>query len=379
MAFIGLGKIDVNLIPMLIGCIFCFLNRLLNQYDGALLFKNEIITNVYLSFGRMFALIPFIILIIRSKRVHNNEIQNRKKNNSIKYIYFDKKENITQGKWKFILFSAIIFFIESIFFVMTFKIKTNCWIWYIVIASLFYYLIFNKKLFKHHYLSAASIILLGLVIDLSKENLQNDVTNNLLLLLLRYLREILLSFHNVITKYIMEKKFCSSSEITFYNGLINVVLFVIFAILDYNYFGFDNYDEYFTNFNSTELLVALGEMTTQFGLFLTILITIRKNTPCHIFIIFVIGQFAYYIDNDISGISILVLICLIVIFFLALIFNEIIEINILGLSYNTKKNIQARSERESLEIMIITKDETMDDNLERDEVLIDLPNNEIIE
>ena len=36
------------------------------------------------------------------------------------------------------------------------------------------------------------------------------------------------------------------------------------------------------------------------------------------------------------------------ILFLSLIFNEIIEINIWGLSYNTKKNIISRAEEESL-------------------------------
>ena len=54
MAFINIGKIDKNLIPMIAGCIFCFLNRILNQYDGSLLFKNQIMMNIYISTSKLF-------------------------------------------------------------------------------------------------------------------------------------------------------------------------------------------------------------------------------------------------------------------------------------------------------------------------------------
>ena len=46
MAFIGLGQIGKNLIPILIGCVFCFSSRLLFLYDGTTLFKHDIIPNI---------------------------------------------------------------------------------------------------------------------------------------------------------------------------------------------------------------------------------------------------------------------------------------------------------------------------------------------
>ena len=61
MAFIGLGKINTNLIPIIIGCIFCFLNRLLNQYEGTKLFENVMLTNIFISFSDIFTIIPYII------------------------------------------------------------------------------------------------------------------------------------------------------------------------------------------------------------------------------------------------------------------------------------------------------------------------------
>ena len=49
---------------------------------------------------------------------------------------------------------------------------------------------------------------------------------------------------------------------------------------------------------------------------------------------------------DFSSNSIIIIICLIFVLLLSLIFNEIIEINVCGLSNNTKKNIIMRSESE---------------------------------
>ena len=357
MALISLGKIDINLIPILIGCIFCFLNRLLNQYDGALLLKNAILTNIFISISKLFTVIPLLILKFRSNKVSSSEIQSVDSFNKLEYIYTEKNIEIVQYKGRLILLSAVIFFVQSIFFVLTFGIKTNSWIWNILITSIFYYWFFKIKLFKHHYLSIIIIILIGFIIDLVLKNLQNDISDNLTLFLFRFLREILYSFHDVINKYIMEKKFGSIYEIALSNGIITLILLLIFAVLDYNFFGLDDYEEYFNNFNGTELLVIFGVMITQLGLYLSLMITNRNYTPCHLFIIFVFGQLAYYIDF--SGISIIVLLCLIFILFMALIFNEIIELNFCGLSDNTKRKISERAEIDSDLDSMIDKNSTI--------------------
>ena len=131
---------------------------------------------------------------------------------------------------------------------------------------------------------------------------------------MRFLREILYSFHDVIDKYIMEKKFGSIYEIALYTGIINILLLEIFSVLDYYFFGLDDLPKYFNNFNGTELLVIFGVMITQLGLYLCLIITNKNYTPCHLFIIFVFGQLAYYIDF--SGISIIIIFYLIFILFL---------------------------------------------------------------
>ena len=68
MAFIELGKIDKNLIPIIIGCVFCFLNRLINHYAETSLFYNLVLTNIFISISNIFTIIPYIILKISSKK-----------------------------------------------------------------------------------------------------------------------------------------------------------------------------------------------------------------------------------------------------------------------------------------------------------------------
>ena len=352
MAIISIGKIDIKLIPMVVGCIFCFLNRLLNQYDGSLLFKNPIMTNICISSSKLLTIIPFLI----STKFNKSEIKRKNTVKALQTKYTIEKDNITKGKWKYLFFSAIVFFVNQFLYVLAIKVKSNTSILNILITSIFYYLIFKAKLFRHHYFSCALIILTGLLIDLILENLQYDVSNNLPLFFVRIIRETVYSLSSVIDKYIMEKKFVSVYELLLSNGVIILILLLIFSIFDYNFFGVDNYSEYFSNFNFKELLVIFGVIITQFGLNLCILITNKNNSPCHIFIIFIFGQLAYYVDF--TGISIVVILCLIFILFLSLIFNEIIEINFWGLSYNTKNNISKRALLE--ENMLITSKDIND-------------------
>ena len=360
MAFISIGKIDKNLIPMIAGCIFCFLNRILNQYDGSLLFKNQIMMNIYISTSKLFTIIPFILLKINSKKVSSNDIQTIKNQQALKYMNKSGAKRIIAGKWGFIFLAVMIYFVNQIFFVLTIKVHSNTTILNILITSLFYYLIFKIKLYRHHYLSIILIIIVGFIIDMILGNLLFDIDNNLGLFFFRLLREVLFSLSSVVDKYILEKKFGSVYEILLTNGVITSTLFIIFAIIDHNFFGIYNYEEYFNNFDTTELLVASGVIITQLGLNVSILFTNKNNSPCHIFIIFIFGQLAYYIDF--SGSNAIVIFCLIIILFLSFVFNEILEINFLGLSDNTKKNISKRAENE--DNMIITKSDTYDSMLE---------------
>ena len=227
----------------------------------------------------------------------------------------------------------------------------------ILFSTILYYLILKVKLYIHHYLTIILIISFGFIIDIVLENIFYDVKNNLLFLLLRLLKEMIASLFYVYLKFIIERKFCLIYEILFFIGIIELLLYGIFAIFDYYYIGSNNYVKYFNEFDGEELFVLLGEMILQFFLYLSILFTIKNNSPCHVFIIFIFGHLAHYFLS-LSGYAIIIIIlCLIIILFLSLIFNEIIEINICGLSNNTKKNIMKRAETEASEESFFLKDD----------------------
>ena len=344
MGFISLGKIDRNLIPILIGCIFSFLSRLLFTYKDTTLFDHPLISNIFATVSKYFTIMPFLIIKIKSYLSKKNNGQRKLIREGI------VKKEITKGKWKYIFLSGIIFFIQGSILFFTIKVKTNLYIWNILITCIFSQIIFKIKLFRHHYLSIILIILTGFILDFITQNLQNDIANNWEQVLLRFIREIVFSLHDIINKYAMETKFCTVYDISFYTGLIVTVLFGIFSVFDYYFFKLDNFKEYIENFDIKELLVLLGYIITQLGLYLGALFTNKNNTPCHIFIIYVFGQLAYYV-GDFSNNSIIVIVCLVFILFLSLIFNEIIEINFCGLSANTKRNIIKRAESEDFSVI----------------------------
>ena len=68
MAFIGLGEVNRNLIAIIVWCIFCCLNRILNLFSESELFKNKVLTNIFIAFADVFTVIPYIISKKRSKK-----------------------------------------------------------------------------------------------------------------------------------------------------------------------------------------------------------------------------------------------------------------------------------------------------------------------
>ena len=252
--------------------------------------------------------------------------------------------------------SCRIFFVNYSMFVYTFKLHSNIWITYILFTSVFYYLIFKAKLFNYHYLSIIIILLLGFIIDIIKKNYEKDWKLSKIGFIFSIVRVILLSFNYVIIKYTIDKKFASPYEIGFWSGIIDLILFIIFAILDYNFFEWNTYFNYFNEINFYEILYILGLIITNFFVFTLCLVIDKNNTPCHIFIMFIFGQIVYdasHIDEPFY--VIIIIIFLIIILFFSLVFNEIIELNFCGLSRNTKRNMANRAKDEIMESNFIKK------------------------
>ena len=111
MACISLGKFDKSLIPIGIGCVFSFLSRLLFNYDGTILFKHTVISNLLAAFAKLLTIIPLIIFKVRSKRIKNIDIEkNRISNISLTFIK-NLKQKTKLGKYLYIILNAVIYFV----------------------------------------------------------------------------------------------------------------------------------------------------------------------------------------------------------------------------------------------------------------------------
>ena len=353
MALIGLGQIDRNLIVIIIASICCLLNRFLNLYGETELFKNKIYTNIVISVAEILNVIPFIISRKRSKTksiVNDLGGVDSNEEKKFEYIYEEIHDIKDEVKYKklYIILIGILFFFNYFMFVYTFKVKSNIWITYILFSSIFYYLIFKAKLFNYHYLSIIIILLTGLIIDIVEKNFEEDWSTDKKGFIISIIRLILLPFNFVIIKYTIEKKFVSPYEIGFYTGIINLILFIIFAILDYKFLHWNENYDFINNFKSTEILYMLGLLVSNFFVFTFCLIIDKNNSPCHIFIMFIFGQIAYFTNQkNVSLVS--VIIAPVIILFFSLVFNEIIELNFCGLSRNTKRNMASRAKDEIIE------------------------------
>ena len=136
-------------------------------------------------------------------------------------------------------------------------------------------------------MSIALILIIGITIDLVTENLQNEITTAGLYI--KFLKEVFFALYNVMAKFIMEKKYVSVYELSFYIGVINFTLTTIVEVIDYFFFKYDDLDRYFNNFDVIEFLVMSGIILSQFVLNIAYLFTIKIYSPCHVFILFVFG------------------------------------------------------------------------------------------
>ena len=85
-------------------------------------------------------------------------------------------------------------------------------------------------------------------------------------------------------------------------------------------------------------------MITRWIFSLFVLIIIKKYTPSHVILIFLIGEIGFALTTGILFLKIINVIIFIFLIILILIFTEIIELNFFGLSKNTKKNISKRAD-----------------------------------
>ena len=169
-------------------------------------------------------------------------------------------------------------------------------------------------------------------------------------------------------KHYMDNYYKTPYFILFFIGIIICIILIIVAVIQYLagyesdiFLGFQN------NVNGIEnIFWFIGEILTQFGMYLGLWITVYYFTPTHTIISENIMEIIYYIvdfkDNEFLWeekkvdlniylypfIHIINLIC-------SLIFNEIIILNFCGLDVHTKVRINEREIKESNKIEKLLK------------------------
>ena len=366
MKLITLGQIDKNIYYPILGGIFLFLNGLLFYFDNlTMITRHPLILSISSSLGMSLA----IILLILYKSKDNDNIKSINQNKKAKYEleYRNQYKYIIYGKFKFIILTSIIDFIQTILMIKFCRgIGLNMWIFDILFIYLFSFLISKLKIYSHQYISIIIIFLVGIIIDIILDNYEGFYDKKYRVII-KLICEIFISLGIVLDKYTMEKKFCRSYELCFYHGIINFILFFILLIFATYLNFFDSFKNYFEEIKDNKLkesLIFLLVIILQFIINLCIFATIEKTTSFHFLIILILGQLGPYrkIKNSKNKIKINIIIIALLCFilFMTLIFNEIIILNCCGLEKNTRKYISERAEMERFSK--INEDENIDED-----------------
>ena len=303
-----IGSFEKNLLYIIVGGLIRFFYLyFIMQMDIMKVYQNQDLIYYFTSsLGLMLAIVPMIIYKVKNKEIKCClKIQgNDSLNNKYELLYNNEQENISYGKYKWILLSSVIDFSQTIlgnhYFLQS---EVNMWIFDIVFISVFSCIIINIRLYSHHYISIFFIVCVGVLLDILLDHYNISEKNNLIGIFGKLIIEIFLSLGFVIDKYIMEKKFCSPYEICFYHGLLNFILCFIFLPFSTK-IELGDYKEFLRDPSLDKFYAVIIIMIFQFIYNIFALIINKNTTPCHILILRMIAQFSPYIRGSEKSIQI---------------------------------------------------------------------------
>ena len=359
---ISIGKVDRYILLPIIGGLIRLVFRFILYIDNQSLSKHPLIISIFSSLGMTLSI---ILLIIHKKRIKNNkkkfEKENKKRTGFIELEYNDQLEDIIYDKNKYFLFSSALDIIQTILSVtILIDVKQNMWIFDILIISVISYFIFRKKLFLHHYVSIILIIIIGIILDVIGGNYSKiDNLKEWFKIIIKIFNEIIISLMVIINEYTIEKKFVSAYELCFYQGFLTFIFYIILELIlfclhtvDYLKDYLDSFNFFFTNNTDPKIMIPFFIiMLLSFSFNICFFLTIEKISLYHTMILIIISELLPFIDYIVNYgkkeiKTIIMIVGFIFIFFMALIFNETIEINCCGMEKNTKKNISLRAKLE---------------------------------
>ena len=385
----GIGKLNKKLILIILG-VFIYSASMIIE-ENSLFFADENLHPIlYCLIYSLGLSLSFILLLIYKRRNKNKSRMNSEK---IEQNYPNAPANnkeqekgiSAKNKYLMILFVSSIDYIAmflSSYFWITDKNYINTWPVNIIFMTLFSYWILKTKLYKHHYLAIATIIIFGIIYNIIMDVFTyENITKNYKNYISFFFTEILFSLNYFLIKYLMHIKYMISYEILFYEGVFELALGIITYIITTSINKLDNFIDFCKEIkeNPLQVLVIIGLIIINFLYNTFLFIIIDAFSPFHIFLSNVLSEFIVFIyaffefneNYDYTKI-ILGFILLILCLFMILVYIEIIELNFCGLSNMTIKNIELRARLDSLIDKVKSDDNNKKIDLKGNEYTIEL-------
>ena len=254
----------------------------------------------------------------------------------------------------------------------------------LLFMSLFSHFILKEKLYRHHYLSIIAVVAIGFIYNFVMNKFTIEIIKrDYFSYLVQFVHVCLISLINVIYKYLIDKKNIISYEIIFIEGLNMLVFGIVTLVITTKLGVIDNFWDFINELDHTEINVFIFLTIIQFILYSIEIIIVDMFSPTHILLIYTIKDFLIvfiYLDEELPPMLYVVFCigigcCILMI----LVFTEIVELNFLGLSKMTKKNIEFRARLDTALDLNNIEDISENDKINYEEYYLYVDNKELKE
>ena len=319
----------------------------------------QIMPEISSSFGSCLSFILLIIYnIINKRKINKNNLALLKLNNTNELNW--KKKILLILLISIIAYSSIMLN----FYIWINEGDENLFVLYFIFLTLFSNLLLKTKLYRHHYFSIIVIAIVDFVTYLTDEVLiDNNETEFKYSYSLIILYIIIYCLELVLYKYYMFIKYIQSYEILFFEGLFLSVFLIITLIILIMKTEYINFWEYYEYIDPKEIIIFSSLTFLKFIYNILQLIIIDYFSPFHIILTNLIPEnIVYFLKTGYETRDLIAgIVILIIDISMILLYVEFIELNFLGLSKMTKRNIELRAKYDAMNNNI--NDIIIDDNI----------------
>ena len=319
----------------------------------------QIMPEISSSFGSCLSFILLIIYnIINKRKINKNNLALLKINNTNELNW--KKKILLILLISIIAYSSIMLN----FYIWINEGDENLFVLYFIFLTLFSNLLLKTKLYRHHYFSIIVIAIVDFVTYLTDEVLiDNNETEFKYSYSLIILYIIIYCLELVLYKYYMFIKYIQTYEILFFEGLFLSVFLIITLIILIMKTEYINFWEYYEYIDPKEIIIFSSLTLLKFIYNILQLIIIDYFSPFHIILTNLIPEnIVYFLKTGYETRDLIAgIVILIIDISMILLYVEFIELNFLGLSKMTKRNIELRAKYDAMNNNI--NDIIIDDNI----------------